>query len=307
LTVYNNFKGIKLIWIYRNTPRGFEDLSSAEMKAAGLTQVSNRYFFGDSFDIQSSAYPQFLAREVSRGSSAEEAIKNFNEDIPSPYRMEKVGKKGRCGSLTYAMLAEKILGGVIRASDPKSVIIVFTPDDKTWIAGFVVEEEKSVLNKLRTLTERTCVSLSAQAALALVNIAKDEPIIDPCCGTGMIPLAAMLLKKKTYASDNNYKMLKMSRANRDTLALDLDFLYKDAFEPWIGDCCLVCDLPADRGWDTTTEDLSLKIFCSWIPFIKSFCIIVPTRILQKLPSNVEITQSVEFTANRTIILGKILK
>lgn len=307
MTVYNNFKGIKLIWIYRNTPRGFEDLSSAEMKAAGLTQVSNRYFFGDSFDLQTSAYPQFLAREVSRGSSAEEAMRNFKEDIPSPYRMEKVGKKGRCGSLTYAMLAEKILGGVIRASDPKSVIIVFTPDDKTWIAGFVAEEKKTALNKLRTITERTCVSLSAQAALALVNIAPDEPIIDPCCGTGMIPLAAMLLGKKTYASDNNYKMLGMSRKNRDILNLNLEFMYKDAFEPWIENCCLVCDLPADRGWDTRTEDLSLKIFSSWIPHIKSFCIIAPTQILKKLPNSIEVTQTVEFTANRTIILGKTIK
>ena len=299
-----NFKGITLLWIHRNSPRGFEDLSLAEMAAAGLQQVSNRYFCGESFDIQKSAYGQFSVREVSRGASPEEAIKNFDEEIPSPYRMEKFENKRRAGSRTYAMLAEEIHGGDIRAADPKSIILVFSPDDIIWIAGFVTEKKNSVVHSLQTLTERTCVSLTPQAALALINITgNSDPIIDPCCGTGMIPLAAMLLKKETYASDKNFNMLRMAKANRETLGVDLEIYHKDAFEPWIHDCCLVSDFPADRSWSSTTEDLSLKIFMSWIPFIKSFCVILPTQILAKLPTRIIITKKIAFTANRTIILG----
>jgi hypothetical protein len=302
------FKGIKLIWIHRNSPRGFEDLSLAEMLAAGLTQVSNRYFFGENFDIQKSAYGQFSVREVSRGSSAKEAITNFSEDIPSPYRMEKFENKRRSGSLTYAMLAEEIHGGNIRATDPKSIILVFSPDNIIWIAGFVTERKNSLVHKLQTLTERTCVSLTSQAALALINITETlEPIIDPCCGTGMIPLAAVLLKKETYASDKNLNMLRMAKANRDTLGVDLEIRDEDAFSPWMHGCCLVSDFPADRSWSSNTEDLSLKLFTSWIPFIKSFCVIVPTQILAKLPNTITITKKIAFTANRTIILGVIKK
>ena len=292
-----------MIWIYRNTPRGFEELSLAEMRAAGLTQVSARFFYGDSFDLEKSAYGNFTVREVSRGSSPEEVIKDFSEDIPSPYRMEKFDNKRRCGSISYAMLAEEIHGGVIRASDPKSIILVFSPDKVIWIAGFVTEKKNSLIHKLQDLTERTCVSLTTHAALALINISGNDPVIDPCCGTGMLPLASILLKREAYASDNNLNMLKMTGTNRETLGVDLDIQHKDALEPWTYDCCLVSDLPADRSWISNTEDLSLMIFKSWLPFIKSFCVIFPDQILKKLPNNITITKKIKFTAGRTIVLG----
>lgn len=294
-----------MIWIYRTTPQGFEELSLAEMNSAGLTQVSNRFFKGECFDLTQSAYALFTVREVSRGDSAEEVIKNFKENIPSPYRIEKFHNKRRRGSLSYALLAEKYQGGVIRASDPASIILVFTPDNKTWIAGFVTEKKDSVIDKLNTITERTCVSLTSQAALAIANIVEAEPIVDPCCGTGLIPLASMLRGKKTYMADKSYKMLRMARINRDTLNLDIDIPEKDAFKPWISDCCLVSDFPADRSWVSNTEDLSLQIFNAWIPFMKSFCVIFPNPILEKLSDNVIITQKIKFTAGRTIIIGRI--
>lgn len=296
-----------MIWIYRNAPQGFEDLSLAEMASAGLTQVSNRFFYGESFDLAKSAYGNFTVREVSRGSSPEEAIKNFCEDIPSPYRMEKFENKRRRGSTSYAILAEKIHGGIVRASDPKSIILVFSPDNVIWIAGFVTEKKDSLIHKLQKLTERTCVSLTSHAALALINISGNGPVIDPCCGTGMLPLASVLLNRETYASDNNFNMLKKARINKATLNVELDIKYNDAFEPWIHNCCLVCDFPAGRSWSSNTEDLSLAIFNSWIPFINNFCVIFPNHILKKLPKNLAITKNIEFTAGRTIVLGEVLK
>lgn len=295
----------KIIWVYRNAPQGFEDLSLAEIRSTGLTQVSHRFFYGDNFDLQKSAYGNFTVREVSRGSSPKEAIKNFSEEIPSPYRMEKFENKRRRGSLTYAKLAEENLGGVVRASNPNSIILVFTPDNIIWIAGFVTEKKNSIVDKLQNVPKRTCVSLASHAALALINISGNDPIIDPCCGTGMLPLASKLLEKETYASDNNFKMLNMARTNRDSLGIDLDIKSNDAYDPWIHDCCLVSDFPADRSWSSNTEDLSLAIFKSWIPFIKSFCVIFPDQILKKLPSNINITKKIKFTAGRTIVLGKV--
>lgn len=294
-----------MIWIYRNTPHGFEDLSLAEMHSAGLKQVSHRYFTGDSFDLTQSAYAQFSVREVSRGNSATEVIKNFDEEIPSPYRIEKFHNKRRRGSLSYALIAEEHLGGIIRASDPASIILVFTPDNKTWIAGFLTEKKNSIIEEFNKITERTCVSLTSHAALALINIVKDEPIVDPCCGTGLIPLASKLRGKKTYAADNNHNMIRMARMNRDNLNLDLEITPRDAFEPWIKDCCLVTDFPADRSWVSNTKDISLELFKAWIPFIKSFCVIFPNQIVDKLPKDINITKKIKFTADRSIILGTV--
>lgn len=294
-----------MIWIYRNTPHGFEDLSLAEMHSAGLKQVSHRYFTGDSFDLTQSAYAQFSVREVSRGNSATEVIKNFDEEIPSPYRIEKFHNKRRRGSLSYALIAEEHLGGIIRASDPASIILVFTPDNKTWIAGFLTEKKNSIIEEFNKITERTCVSLTSHAALALINIVKDEPIVDPCCGTGLIPLASKLRGKKTYTADNNHNMIRMARMNRDNLNLDLEITPKDAFEPWIKDCCLVTDFPADRSWVSNTKDISLELFKAWIPFIKSFCVIFPNQIVDKLPKDINITKKIKFTADRSIILGTV--
>ncbi|MDA3851745.1 MAG: hypothetical protein PF447_10780 [Spirochaetaceae bacterium] len=275
------------------------------MLALGLEQVSERFFTGQTFDLSISAYAGFSVEEISRGTSPEEAILNFKADIPSPYRMEKLTKTRRAGSFSYAMFAEKHLGGEIRAADPASIILVFTPDQTTWIAGFLTEKEESIIEKMEEITERTCVSLSSQAALALVNLAPGEPIVDPCCGTGLIPLASLLRKKKTFTADNNYKMLRMARLNRDLLGLDIEIPYKNALEPWLENGCLVSDFPADRSWNSNRKDISLELFKAWIPHIKSFCIILPCRVLESLPGNIKITDKINFTADRVIIIGTV--
>lgn len=294
-----------MIWVYRTIPQGFEDLSLAEMYSSNLTKVSERFFYGNSYDLSQSAYAAFTVTEVSRGYSAEEVIRSFNKNIPSPYRVEKFHNKRRRGSITYANLAEEVHGGVIRASDPKSVILVFSPDNKIWIAGFVIEKNDSIIQQMDKITERTSVSLTSNAALALVNIVGDKKIVDPCCGTGLIPLASLLRKKETYMADNNYNMLRKARINRDILNLNIEIQKKDAFNPWIEGCCLISDFPADRSWDTNIEDLSLKIFTAWIPFIESFCVIFPNRIVEKLPSNIIINKKIKFSAGRTIIMGVV--
>lgn len=294
-----------MIWIHRNYKKEFEDISKAEMISFGLKQVSDRFFTGSEFDLSKSAFAGFKVEEISRGATPEEAIINIKTDIPSPYRMEKMLGTKRSGSLSYAMLAEKHLGGDIRAADPASIILVFTPDNTTWIAGFLTEKGESIVEKMQEMTERTCVSLSRQAALALVNLAPDEPIVDPCCGTGLIPLASLLSDRETYTADNNYKMLRMARLNRDLLGLDIEMPHRDALDPWLENCCLVSDFPAERSWNSNTKDISLKLFKAWIPFIKSFCIILPNRVMNDLPDNIEITERVVFPSDRTIIIGTV--
>jgi hypothetical protein len=71
-------------------------------------------------------------------------IRNFGEHIPSPYRVEKFDKKRRRGSLSYAMLFEEIHGGVVRASNPESIILVFSPNGVMWVAGFISEKRDSL-------------------------------------------------------------------------------------------------------------------------------------------------------------------
>lgn len=292
-----------MVWVFRNAPQGFEELSLAEMESAGLKQVSHRFFYGDKYDLNKSAYGQFLVREVVRGDSEEEVIKNFNRTIPSPYRVETYKKKRRRGSLTYAKEFEKFHGGVTRASNPKSIIFIFTPDNKIWVAGFLDEKVNSITQELDKIRERSCISLTSQAALALINIAGDGPIVDPCCGTGLIPLASKLLNIETYAGDKSFRMLKMARKNRDHLNVKLDIPYKDAKDVWIENCSLVTDYPAERSWVSQSREISLELFNTWIPYIKSFCVILPNHLLDKLPKSIIIDKKINFTANRTIIVG----
>lgn len=292
-----------LIWVCCNRPQGFEDLSRVEMEMSGLTQVSKRFFYGDTFDLQRSAYGKFTIEEVSRGTSPKEAIKNINVSIPSPYRVEKFDKKRRRGSTGYAHLVEKYHGGIARASNPKSVLFVFTPDNQVWITGFLHEKKDSLLEQLEKITERTCVSLPPHAALALINISGNTPLVDPCCGTGMIPLASMLRNRVTYGADNNKNMIEKAEKNCRTVGVPLNIELKDAFEPWVNDVSLVCDFPAGRSWCSKNIDLSIEIFTHWIPFVKSFCVIFPKKLLTKIPQSVNITHTINFTADRVIVLG----
>ncbi len=294
-----------MIWIYRNINEGFEDLAQAEMISAGLTQVSNRFFIGNDFNLENSAFASFAIKEISKGSTPEDAIRNIKISIPSPYRVEKIDGKRRQGSITYARLAYKYIGGDIRASNPESILLVFTPDNENWYTGLVIEKQNSILEKMNSITERTCVSLSSLAALAMVNIANSDTIVDPCCGTGLIPIASVLRKKKTFAGDNNHRMIRLARKNRDNIGLDLEILPRDAFKPWVDNCCLVSDFPADRSWMSNITDHSLELFKCWLPYIKSFCVIFPDQIIEKLPKNINIAQKIAFTAGRTIVLGTV--
>jgi len=296
-----------MIWIFRSSPRGFEDLSLAELHHLGAQQFSERFFYSDQFDLSKSAYASFTIREVSRGKTPEEAIQNFAEPVKSPYRVEKIKGTKRKGSQSFAYLAEKHLGGVIQASNPSSIISVFTPDNKIWIAGFLQEKNNSVIEKLEMITERTSVSLTSRAALAMVNLRGNDPIVDPCCGAGLIVFASLLCNNETYGADNNYRMLKLAHTNRDTLNLDISLTKKNALKPWNKDCCLVTDFPAERGWISKTKDISLEIFNAWIPFITSFCVIFPNRVMDQLPKTIIISKKIEFTADRTIITGTINK
>jgi len=97
----------------------------------------------------------------------------------------------------------------------------------------------------------------------------------------------------------------LARKNRDVLNLECDIQKRDALEPWINDCCLVSDFPADRSWMTHTTDLSLKLFNAWIPYIKNFFVIFPDQIIEKLSDKVIISQTIKFTAGRSIIKGTI--
>ncbi|MDA3822718.1 MAG: hypothetical protein PF450_08945 [Bacteroidales bacterium] len=142
-----------MIWIFRTIPKGFEDLSLAELKHMGAQQVSERFFTASNFNLSKSAYAAFTIEEVSRGDNPEQAIQNFNKTIESPYRVEKIIKSKRKGSISLANLAEKHLGGIIQGSNPSSIISVFSPDDKIWIAGFLHEKRDSVLDKLKNITE----------------------------------------------------------------------------------------------------------------------------------------------------------
>lgn len=294
-----------MLWVHRNYPKDFDSLSREEMLASGLKQFSQRFFTGETYDLQSSAYGGFMVEEMVRGSSPEEVIRDFPGEIPSPFRMEKLVGTYRYGSRTFALLAHKYKKGEIRASDPASIILVFSPDGSTWIAGYLMEKKDGVLERLSSLTERTSVSLSVQAALALVHLAPGKPVIDPCCGTGLIPLASKLLGNETFAGDNNYRMLKMSWKNRDDLGVKLEIVHRDAFEPWNEKGCLVTDFPADRNWTSNRKDLGLELFKAWVPHIASFCVILPEKVLHDLPRSVVIEKTIDFTAERKIIIGFI--
>lgn len=292
-----------MVWVHRNFPKGFEELSRAEMLSAGLEQVSDRFFSGSDFDLSSSAYAGFTVEEISRGATPEEAIKNFDAPIPSPFRVEKMIGTKRSGSRSLALTAYNHLEGDIQGSNPASIIMVFSPDNDIWIAGFLSEKDNSIIERMKDITERTCVSLTSQAALAMIRLAPEGPIVDPCCGTGLIPIASLLSGKETHTADKNFKMLRKARLNRDLLNLDIDMPYKDAMSPWIEGCCLVSDFPAERSWTSITKDISLELFRAWIPFITSFCIILPNRVLDDLPEGIYIRQRIEFTADRTILIG----
>jgi predicted RNA methylase len=99
-------------------------------------------------------------------------------------------------------------------NDPQHRFLVAAQADRLWF-GEILAEPTRDYRAHDTKPYRTSSSLSARLARALVNLVSPpaQSILDPFCGTGSILLDAAALGLQPYGSDNNIKMVGMSRRN----------------------------------------------------------------------------------------------
>ncbi len=98
--------------------------------------------------------------------------------------------------------------------NPQHRFLVAAQADRLWF-GEILAEPARDYRRHDAKPYRTSSSLSARLARALVNLVSPpaQSILDPFCGTGSILLDAAALGLQPYGSDNNIKMVGMSRRN----------------------------------------------------------------------------------------------
>lgn len=216
-------------------PPLLDELASAESialtgekpDAQGIT-VSNKCI-----DTQRGAYLKSCTEILFESSSVDElCTKIRNADIyADEFRVSviKRPRKQKLNSMTLASRIGSVIAGKPNLSSPKEVFpTIFTPD-RIWF-GRLLSESDSVWLTHNKRPHVTSSSLPARLALSLVNLlaSPGEHLLDPCCGTGTIVLAAAHNGIQATAYDINPRMVGATTRNLHHFGLTADVELEDA-------------------------------------------------------------------------------
>lgn len=184
-------------------------------------------------DTKRGAYLKSCTEVLFESSSVDDlCAKIKNADIYADEFRVSVIKRPRKQELNSMKIAEQIgrvIAGKPNLSNPKEVFpTIFTPE-RIWF-GRLLSESDSVWLSHNQRPHVTSSSLPSRLALTLVNLlaSPGEHLVDPCCGTGTIVLAAAHNSIQASGYDINPRMVGATTKNLHYFGLTADVGLKDA-------------------------------------------------------------------------------
>ncbi len=136
--------------------------------------------------------------------------------------------------------------------------LVLLVTDHQWMLGRVVSRNAYDYRCHDQKPLRTSYSMPAQLARAMVNLlpAGTGTVLDPCCGSGSLPIEAAAVGLTVSCGDLNPKMVTMTNTNLQHFGFDAPVACLDA-RAWQGNFdAVVTDLPYGIYNHTRQEDRS---------------------------------------------------
>jgi predicted RNA methylase len=139
--------------------------------------------------------------------------------------------------------------------------LVVIKNEAHFVLGEIIAEPNRTYLQHDKKPHRTSSSLPSRLARALVNLLPltARTILDPCCGSGSIPLEASAVGMSVLCGDSNGKMVDMANNNLQHFGYDYPVEQRDA-RAWTQPVdAVVTDLPYGRH-SLLTEYVMLRIF-----------------------------------------------
>ncbi len=188
---------------------------------------------GKCIDAQRGAYLKSCTEIIFESTSIDELCAEIrNAKLFADEFRVSVLKRPRNQNLNSMALASQIggvIGGNPNLSSPRVVFqTIFTPDI-IWF-GRLLSQSDSVWLAHNQRPHVTSSSLPARLAQTLVNLVASpgEHLLDPCCGTGTIVLAAAHNGIQASGSDINPRMVGATTKNLQHFGLTADVNLEDA-------------------------------------------------------------------------------
>jgi len=139
--------------------------------------------------------------------------------------------------------------------------LVVIKNEAHFVLGEIIAEPERTYLQHDKKPHRTSSSLPSRLARALVNLVPltTRTILDPCCGSGSIPLEASAVGMTALCGDSNSKMVDMAENNLRHFGYGYSVVQRDA-RAWTQPVdAVVTDLPYGRH-SLLTEYVMLRIF-----------------------------------------------
>ena len=184
-------------------------------------------------DAQRGAYLKSCTEVIFESDTIDELCSSIrNAEIYADAFRVSVIKRPRNQKLNSMALASQIgrvIDGKPNLSSPRVVFPTVITPDKIWF-GRLLSESDNVWLKHNQRPHVTSSSLPARLALTLVNLVASpgEHLLDPCCGTGTIVLAAVHNSIQATGRDINPRMVGATTKNLQHFGLTANIAIEDA-------------------------------------------------------------------------------
>ena len=184
-------------------------------------------------DAQRGAYLKSCTEVLFESASVDELCSKIRDaDIYADEFRVSVIKRPRNQKLNSMALASQVgsvIDGKPNLSSPRVVFPTVVTPDKIWF-GHLLSESDNVWLEHNQRPHVTSSSLPARLALTLVNLVASpgEHLLDPCCGTGTIVLAAAHYGIQATGRDINPRMVGATTKNLRHFGLTADIALEDA-------------------------------------------------------------------------------
>ncbi|MYF56010.1 methyltransferase domain-containing protein [Candidatus Poribacteria bacterium] len=184
-------------------------------------------------DAQRGAYLKSCTEVLFEGDNVDELCSRIRhaEIYADEFRVSviKRPRNQKLNSMALASQIGRVIDGKPNLSSPRVVFPTVITPDKIWF-GRLLSESDNVWLKHNQRPHVTSSSLPARLALTLVNLVASpgEHLLDPCCGTGTIVLAAVHNGIEATGCDINPRMVGATTKNLHHFGLTANVALEDA-------------------------------------------------------------------------------
>lgn len=238
-----------------------------------------------SCDWQRSAFIRGGGQLVASGKNLDELCAQLRELSFSAENFKIVSEpipRLRKGDHHAIIQVADAIKGPVDLKNPNVVFILIISDEGCWLIESD-EPTEQVWTTFKYKPFAFCNALPIKIARAMINLTANQgdSVLDPCCGSGTIPLMVAELGFTAMGGDKSWPNLNISRKNIAHFGFEAELLQEDATETKRSADCIITNLPYGL-YLPISEDILIGMLNNFRTLTKKVSIVTTDDISEKL-------------------------